>query len=506
MALEITFVNHMEATAFVETEEEANLVEAHFKKYVPGSEWINKARGLSGGFHYRFWDKRFGKIGRGLVPELKRWCKEKGIPYYFDRNGYAKGDDVTPEQMLEWSKTVVNPAKFTMRDDQATALAMCIKRKNLIVEAITGFGKSMIIYGVIRYIIENSERNILLIVPNKQLVSQMQTDFKDYGWDKVEDFVEMQHSELEKPTFSKRVLLTTWQSIQKNAPGFFERYGALIVDEVHRVKGDTNKVSQLTNIIKRCYRADFRLGFTGTMPDEPYFAYMVMQYLGAVYKPVSYSDLKEMGVLSDCLVKTVQLDYDAEDRKKWHHRGYQDEVRFIEENPNRSQAILGIMKDFPKEENTLVMFSHTKHLDNMLDYFLNNGFDDIRVIKGETKVKAREKVRETAEGETGVVIFATYGCVQEGVNIKKLHNVVLASSSKSEIRVLQTIGRGLRIHKEKEKVVIWDIVDDLSHKKSRNHTLKHAVERFSYYEEQGYALERVNVPVAPSVTFAEDLD
>jgi len=489
----ITYLNNHEAVARVDDAAEHDLIHAHFKKKVPGSEWIMKRRGGYGCFHHKFWNPETCRIGRGLVQELKELLKEKGIPYGVDKNGMeTKGEDMSPESVKEWSKTVLNPS-YAIRDDQADSLAVCIRHKQLICQLPTGYGKSMVIYGLARRIIETSDRKILIMVPSKQLVSQLASNFKKYGWDGMEEHLEMMHSDLadhEKPTFKKRILVSTWQSLQKKDVYFFDRYKAVIVDEAHHANADKQ-----SGIIKKCYNADYRVGFTGTMPKDLYESYMIQQYLGPVYCPSTYSDMKEMGILSNCMVKIVMLKYPDDACEKWCRRGYADETKFLEEHPGRMQAMIDIVKSIPPGENILVMFSHTKHLDLALESFKSGGIEDIKVIKGDVKVQARESIRSSTEDEEHALIFATYGCVQEGIDIKRLHNVILAASTKSEIRVLQTIGRGLRTHHTKEKAIIWDLADDLRWNGNKNHTIKHAAERFDYYQEQNYEIQRMAVKV-----------
>lgn len=487
--VDITYISNLEAVAVAGSEAEADVMERHFRKKVPGSEWIVRKRGGFGCFHFRFWNRSTGSIGRGLVPEMKRLLKENGMQYRVDKNGFeSKGESLTAEQIAAWSETLMN-GKYKMRPDQAEAAAMCLRHKQLVCQLPTGFGKSMVIYAVARRMIDVLGRNVILIVPSKQLASQMSSDFKDYGWEGMDDFVEIMHGEAAKPSFKKSMLISTWQSLQKYPASLLGRYKCLMVDEVHHGKGSAGNFSKLHKIIKNCSMADYRLGFTGTMPPDEHDSFMVQSNLGPAHAPVSYTDMKEMGILSDCSVMMVRLDYSDEARKKWSRRGYIDEIRFLEENPARCEAILNLVRNLPEGQNTLVMFSHTRHLDFMLECFKNSGFGNVKVIKGETKVAARESVRAAAEAEEGVTVFATYGCVQEGVNIKKLHNIVLASSSKSEIRVLQTIGRGLRTHASKEKAAVWDIVDDLSLGKFKNYALNQAAKRFDYYQEQGFNIE-----------------
>jgi superfamily II DNA or RNA helicase len=495
----ITYISQFEASVSTEDEYETGVMEIHFKKPIPQSEWWgrNGRNGRKGPVHFhKFYNPMTETIGRGLLPELKTLLDGKNIPYRINANGFEScGEKMDEDEVLKWSKTILNPA-IAMRSDQAYCVSNCLRYKQLISQLPTGYGKSMVIYGIARRLIETSERNILIVVPRQQLVSQMYLDFKEYGWDDIAMSAEVLHGELkesEKPTFEKRLLISTWQSlgnIRKREPLFFERYQAVIIDEVHKAEAEI-----LYRIVKACTKADYRQGFTGTMPPEEHDSFMVQCHLGPVCEPFTYEELKEMGILSDCEVRMIQLDYPPEVKRRWCRRGFSDEIRFLEECEARHQAVLELVKNIPKSENTLVMFNHTEHLKRMLEVFKEGGLENVQVIQGKVKVDAREKIRTAMEKTKRAIVFATYGCVQEGINIKKLHNVVFAAPSKSKIRVLQTTGRGLRIHETKEKAIIWDLYDDFMVGKMKNHTILHAAKRFDYYSEQGFQIERSSVKI-----------
>lgn len=182
-------------------------------------------------------------------------------------------------------------------------------------------------------------------------------------------------------------------------------------------------------------------------------------------------------------------------------RSYPEEVKLVESYQTRSNVLTTILNHTPKEHNMLLLCNHVDHVKSVADWLMKTYPDRIvKTISGKVKTSDREDIRKAIEQDEGTIIVATYGTCSTGLNMPKLHAVVLYANSKSKIKVLQSLGRGLRKHATKSKVILYDIIDDLSYKTSKNHLicnylLDHWKERKKYYEEQGFPIKLMEMQV-----------
>ena len=187
-----------------------------------------------------------------------KWCDSKKYTYKTDFF-----DDFTDEIDKDELRETINGyvKKFDVRDYQFKAVYEALTNKKGILLSCTGSGKSLMIYCIFRYLLEKKKlKHLLLIVPNTSLVEQMYTDFIDYGWDNIEESVELLYSG-KKPTYRLPVLISTWQSLQTQDRSFFDKYDCVLVDEAHGVKANV-----VSKIMKSCFNAEYKLGTTGTLP------------------------------------------------------------------------------------------------------------------------------------------------------------------------------------------------------------------------------------------------
>ncbi len=248
------------------------------------------------------------------------------------------------------------------------------------------------------------------------------------------------------------------------------------------------KSYEINLISKKCDNANHRIGLTGTMPKNNIDSMNIQSVLGQKIFDLKAKDLIEMGVLSKIQIANLVLKYPPEIIDKYKRVKYNDEISFLYSYFERNRIFNYIFNKIPDKQNSLILVRKIEHLKTIEKYLIDN-LDDkysVFVIWGKVKTKDREKIRLMMDKSENMIIISNYQCFKMGVNIKKLHNVILASSSKSEITIPQAIGRGLRTHEEKTKVIIWDIVDDLCYKKYKNYTYKHFLERLNLYNEYGY--------------------
>ena len=434
----------------------------------------------------RFFNKKNHTIPYGLLFMLKNFCSDNNIELKL--NGFLPDNTIN---QTELDAKTVSFSNLKLRDYQKDAIKMALIHRNGILECATGSGKSLIIYQLIRILLSENVKNCLLIVPNTTLVEQMKTDFESYG---RADFFEILYSG-QKPTYTKPLLISTWQSLMDKDVEFFKKYDALFVDECH---GDKAKV--LKSISELCVNASYRIGTTGTMPKDKCDCTTIMCSLGPVIYNIDTKTLQDAKILAELKIGALFFKYPLDFIKMNIDRSYPEEVKMCEEYPDRDAKGLGfILSKMKKEYNTLILFHHLAHLRRTKAYIEANFPEfNVDVIIGDVKTKDREKIRTSIENEEGRIILATYKTMGTGVNIKKLNCLIMYSNSKSKIEVLQSIGRVLRRTATKEKVVAFDIIDDLSFKNKngsihKNHILKQYNERKNYYKANSFEINEFNI-------------
>ena len=337
------------------------------------------------------------------------------------------------------------------------------------------------IYTIVRYLKSIGKRS-LIVVPTKSLVEQMAKDFVDYGLDAENVHKIYQGKELNS---NAPVTVTTWQSVYGLDKKYFRQYDGIIGDECHQYKAKA-----LQGIMKKCPDAKWRYGFTGTLDGKNVNKLILEGLFGPVYKTTSSSDLMEKGFLAQLKVEIITLKHSPE-----RFETYNDEIEFIGLMEERNRFISKLACGL--RGNVLVLFSRVeKHGIPLHDMTVERTKRPVHMIHGDIDVDTREKVRTVCESSDNNIIFGSYGTMSTGVNIKNLHHVVFASPSKSRIRVLQSIGRGLRKAKGKDNVLLYDIADDFRKNGGReNFTLKHLAERIKFYVEEGFNYRMNTLPL-----------
>ena len=422
----------------------------------------------------------------GLLNNLLVWCDQHNIQYSLQ--GFKDGlTDTIDKKDLEKQMNSYITAGFQARDYQVNAVHAALTNRRGVLLSCTGSGKSLMIYTFLRYLLDNKDvHRAILIVPSVSLVEQMYSDFQDYGWDDLEDHVEMLYSG-KKPTFKKEILISTWQSLEKEDQEFFEVYDACVVDECHQAK-----CSVVTRLLKLMHNAEYKIGTSGTLPTEISEQLQINSVIGNVLFELKSCELIARGYLTKLNIAAIFLKYPEAFIAENKERTYPEEVKMVEEYPNRNKVLNFIIDHTSPMNNMLILVNHRNHLRDVETYLHENYPDKkVSIITGDVKAKVREEIRTGIEDEDGTILLATYQTMSTGVNIPKLHAIMLFSNSKSRIKVLQSIGRGLRKHNSKNKVIIYDIVDDLSYKKrtgriAKNYCMQHFDERSNYYIEQEF--------------------
>ena len=431
----------------------------------------------------KFWDGKVRlfsiktkKIYIGLLPYVDEFCRERGFEFGGieevigsktkitdeDVDFFINGDDLIPGLGLP----------FQPRDYQIDAFKTAVQYGRQLLLSPTASGKSLIIYMLCRwYEGEMSLPNAktVIIVPTTSLVEQMAKDFEDYGYNK-----KICKIYSGQPVFDSDITITTWQSFSKAPKNVLESFDIVIGDEAHLFKAQT-----LKGILEKMKHTGVRFGTTGTLDGSEVHRLQLEGLFGPVKKVISSYQLMEEGTIANLEIDCVILRH-----TKMKKMTYQEEMDYLVSSDSRNKFITNLVASL--KGNTLVLFQYVEKHGEVLYPMLEGRVKDLHYVYGGTDTEDRETVREVVEKSEDSVILASYGTFSTGVNIKKIDNVVFASPSKSRIRNLQSIGRGLRKTEGKEKMRLFDIADDLQ---CDNFTLGHLKERINIYNEENFSYE-----------------
>ena len=255
------------------------------------------------------------------------------------------------------------------------------------------------------------------------------------------------------------------------------------------------KSKSLTTIMTKLTDCDYRIGTTGTLDGSFTHKLVIEGLFGRVKHVTTTKKLMEKDILSGLEIDCLVLNHPNSVRQELKRATYQEELDWLVANPARNQFISNLAMNL--KGNTLVLFQyvekHGKILHQLMNTMNKNKTKDIFFIYGGTDVEMRESVRKLCEKQDNAIIIASYGTFSTGVSIKRLHNIVFSSPSKSRIRVLQSIGRQLRKSEFKDKARLFDIADDLQWKSYQNHTLRHFIERLKIYESENFSHRKINI-------------
>ena len=426
-----------------------------------------------------------GRIYYGLKKEVQRFVNDREYKLIDQTNDPL--EIISNEKYYEFLTSF--PCQYKLRDYQSNAVRHSINERRCVLLSPTASGKSLIIYYLIRYYYPKKS---LIIVPTLSLVSQMYTDFQSYA-DKnfeVENLVHKIFGGQEKET-TKPIVISTWQSLYELKKPFFTDFEVVIGDEAHLYKAKS-----LTKIMKNLENAPYRIGTTGTLDEVEVHKLILEGLFGSTKRVTSTKELIKKKTLSEISIKCLILRYSKEASSIVSKLNYQEEIDFLVSHTERNKYICNLVKGLTG--NTLVLFQLVEKHGNILYSMLQDTLESNRkayYVYGGTDAESREKVRELVELEKDSVICASYGVYSTGVNIRNIHNIVFASPSKSRIRNLQSIGRGLRKSETKSSASLYDIADDLTYNDRKNYTLNHFMERIKIYTSEHFPYHIYTIPI-----------
>ena len=453
----------------------------YFTFEVPEAKYLKKNP------RYKYWDGTIrlyspgsGSLYCGLIDHLQSWADEREYKIYLAPDEWY-GDVVEDNNFVSPPGVKVfmdKISKVKPRDYQYKAVYDAIKNNRKLLLSPTGSGKSLMIYSIVRYYTATAKK-ILIIVPTTSLVEQMVDDFISYGWN-ADAHVHKIYGGKDKNT-DKPVIISTWQSIYKFPKRYFDDIDCVIGDEAHLFKSKS-----LTGIMTKLHNAKYRFGFTGTLDGSKTHKWVLEGLFGSCNRVTKTDDLIKSGYLSNFRIKILLCDHEPQMFETFH-----DEIDYLVNHTSRNNLIKNLVKDL--EGNTLVLFNYVEKHGEPLFELINNSVTSPRkvfFVHGGVDVEDREEVRKITEEEDNAVIVASYGTFSTGINIKRLHNIVFASPSKSRIRNLQSIGRVLRKGEGKDMATLYDIADDIG---GQNYTLKHLNERVNIYNDENFKYEVVRI-------------
>ncbi len=459
---------------------------------VPGAKFMPAYRNRIWDGKIRLFSAMDGELYLGLLSYLKKCLDDYDEPYTTDKEleDEKQLDEDNLQEFIKSLRLKSQGKPIEVRDYQRDAVLTALRNHRSLLLSPTASGKSLIIYILIRYymLLLKSEATdkILILVPTTSLVEQMYSDFVDYGWDETN--MQKIYSGHDKEV-NKRVVISTWQSIYKFPKKYFEQFGCVIGDEAHLFKAKS-----LTSILSKMEKTKYRFGLTGTLDGMQTHRLVLEGLFGSLNKVVTTKQLIDNKTLAEFKIRSLVLGYPEEECKLVKDMKYQEEIDYIVTHPKRNEFIRDLTLNL--KGNTLVLFQFVeKHGDVLYDMITNKTDKKTFFVSGRTDTNDREEIRAITEKEHNAIIVASYGTFSTGINIRNLHNIVFASPSKSRIRTLQSIGRGLRRGENKSSARLYDIADDYSYKSSRNFTLTHFLERINIYNEEefDYEIQRIKL-------------
>ena len=457
----------------------------YFSFYVPGYKFMPAFKNRVWDGKIRLYNARTGTLPAGLFFHLLKFCEQREYELDQHKSDYGDPDSankVNPAEIMNFVQSLELP--WAIRGYQFDAVCNAIHRKRGILVSPTGSGKSLIIYTLIRWYLENFNKRILVIVPTTSLVEQMYGDFKEYASNNIFDAENQCHriySGRDKNA-EAQVYISTWQSIYKFPLDWFSQFGAVFGDECHGFKSKS-----LTTIMEKCTEAEYRFGTTGTLDGSLTHELVLQGLFGRVFKVTTTRELQDNDTLAKLEITRLVLNYDDKTRQTNVGLTYQDEIDFIVTNNKRNKLIRNLALD--QTGNSLVLFQYVeKHGKVLYDLISGKASEGRKVffVSGQTDTEDREAIRKITEKQKDAIIVASMGVFSTGINIRNLHNIIFASPSKSQIRVLQSIGRGLRKSDDGRPTKLYDITDDMSWHKRKNFCLLHAEERLKIYQNEKF--------------------
>ena len=455
-----------------------------FTFFVPGYQFVPAYRNRIWDGKIRLYSLQTSQLYLGLLDYIKQFCESRDYTCEYENNLDTEDEYSVyhAKKFIEQINPHARGEPIEVREHQINAFVHAMQKRRALLLSPTASGKSLIIYLIFRQLWQYQELKGLVIVPTTSLVEQLFSDFGDYNDGSMEEHIHRIYQGKDKNT-DKPLTISTWQSLYKMPKEYFEQFDYVIGDEAHNFKAQS-----LTSILTSCTNAKYRIGLTGTLDGTKTHKLVLEGLFGSVKKVITTKELIDKDQLSNFEIKCLVLKHTDEECLFVKDKTYAEEIQYLISHETRNKFIKNLTVSLGK--NTLVLYQmvdkHGKILYDMIKDTEKIGNRKVFFIHGGVDTTDREDIRKIMEIEQDAIIVASFGTFSTGINIRNLHNIIFAMPTKSSIRTLQSIGRGLRQNDGKEIATLYDISDDLRYKKHMNYTLKHFVERTKIYNEEKF--------------------
>jgi superfamily II DNA or RNA helicase len=441
------------------------------------------------------------KIPAGLWKEVIDICKEYDLPFTLNGITNIFDSDLTVEKFNEWVDDFFKDSSIKPRDYQVDAAFKILRYRRCLAELATSAGKTLISFMVVAYMLEQlGKKKILMIVPNVSLVVQASGDFEQYNKSRVPIRIQQIYAGV-KLRPSSNIVIGTYQSLVKYDEEYFSQFDAVFVDETHKAKA-----TSIQTIMDKCWHCDYRFGLSGTIPKRGTVSRLsLMSAMGPLVTQIKANYLQDEGHIAKCKVLQIHMDYATDAQKEaFSHLSknpydrqklFSLEQNFINENERRLDFVCNVVKK--STSNSLVLFHKIAYGEKLYKKLKEITDKKVYYVDGSVNADIREEFKARMEKNDDVIIVASYGTFSTGISIKNIHNVFFTESFKSEVIIRQSIGRGLRLHSNKDVVKIYDFIDDFRYKIDDhdwlNYIYRHGMERRKIYKEEKFPFEVQNI-------------
>lgn len=484
----INVIKINESKIRVMSDESAELdISEHFTFFADNYKFNPKFKARIWDGKIRLYNKRTKILPIGLLDQLISYAKNNNIEIQL-QSALTLKDKITHGQIGEFLEELnlhSNGNPIEPRDFQIDAVKKVINKEKVLLLSATGSGKSLIIYSIVRWLLENDDKSkILIIVPTVGLIAQMLNDFKDYSTANGFD-VDLNSQYImggQTKEVSKKITVSTWQSIAKLDQVWFEQFNAVIGDEAHLYAAKS-----LSDCMDKMVNARYRVGTTGTTKDIKSNAMTLEGHFGPITRVSSTKELMDSGILTPLKINCLLLQYKSDERKLIKGYDYKEEIDWINAHERRNKFIVNLAASM--NGSTLVLFQfkekHGIPLYESIKYKVGDT-RNVYLIHGDVDAEEREYIRNAMNNEGNSITLASVQTFATGTNVPSIENIIFAAPWKGKIRILQSIGRGLRLKEGKNFCNLYDIADDLSIKSHNNITLGHASTRMERYAEEQF--------------------
>jgi superfamily II DNA or RNA helicase len=424
-----------------------------------------------------------GRFKLGMLTEITDYINSLSIPTDITILAPLKGAFYCDYEIENLAKL-----KLDTRDYQKEAVTKALKQGSGVILSATASGKTLIIASLVETIRENSPKDhkTMIVVPGVQLVEQTYNDLVGYG---VNPLIMSKWSGTNKYNPTSNIVITSINILQskKTDTKILSNYDLFIADEVHKFRKG-NKANELLKKVKTKHT----YGFTGTMPEEKIDEWNIIGQFGPVLIEKTSNELRDEDYVSDARIQVVRIKYKNPLIYKTKSSiddptaKYNEECDFIYNNKYRNHVITSIAKKV--DNNILILVDRIEQgltLEDLMTRMVPE--KTVYFIRGSVDIDDREKIRKIMEEEDNIICVAMSAIFSTGINIKNLHYILFASAGKAKIKIIQSIGRGLRLHENKKMLVIFDICDRLEY------SIKHLVKRLTLYKKEkiNYAIKEI---------------